>query len=101
MEFDSGAARSIISEKLFRKLKVATSVQLEEADTQLLTWTKEGLHVIGKGIVPVKFKEQDFKLPLLVVRNEGSTLLGRDWFKDLNISITGLHTISHKTQEYM
>lgn len=98
MEVDSGAARSIISEKLFKKLKVATSVQLEEADTQLLTWTKEGLHVIGKAIVPVKFKEQDFKLPLLVVRNDGSTLLGRDWFKDLNISITGLHTISQSAE---
>ncbi|XP_072142327.1 uncharacterized protein [Dermacentor andersoni] len=74
MEVDSGAARSIISENTFSKLKVARRIKLEESDTKLVTWTKEGLDVIGKATLPVKFKEQDFQLPILVVRNEGAAL---------------------------
>ncbi|KAL3184672.1 hypothetical protein MRX96_006003 [Rhipicephalus microplus] len=66
MEVDSGAARSIMSKKSFRKLRVATSIKLEEADTQLVTWTKEELDVIRKATLPIKFKERDSKLPLLV-----------------------------------
>lgn len=87
-----------MSEKLFRKLKVATSIKLEEADPQLLTWTKEGLDVIRKTTLPVKFKEQDYKLLLLFVRNEGSILLGRDWFQALNISVTRLHSIGQNAE---
>ncbi|KAL3209698.1 hypothetical protein MRX96_037858 [Rhipicephalus microplus] len=98
MNVDAGAARSIMSEKLFRKLKVATGIRLEEADAQLVTWTKEGLEVIRKATLPIKFKERDCKLPLLVVRNEGSTLIGRDWFKGLNISVTGIHSIAHSAK---
>lgn len=98
MEVDSGAARSIISQNTFSKLKVARHIKFEEADTKLVTWTKEGLDVIGKATIPVRFKEQDFKLPILVVRNEGSTLLGRDWFKVLNINVTGLHSIEQNAE---
>ncbi|KAL3230300.1 hypothetical protein MRX96_023473 [Rhipicephalus microplus] len=52
-------------------MKVGTSIKLEEADTQLATWTKEGVDVIGKATLLIKYKERDWKLPLLVVRNEG------------------------------
>ncbi|KAL3189796.1 hypothetical protein MRX96_020824 [Rhipicephalus microplus] len=80
---------------------MTTSIKLEEADAQLVTWTKKGLDVIGKATLPIKCIEQDCKLPLLVVRNEGSTLLGRDWFKPLNITVTGIQSIAHIAEAFV
>lgn len=70
----------------------------QEPDTRLVTWTKQGLEVLGKIVVPVKFKGRNCQLPLLVVKTDGNTLLGRDWFEALQIDVTGLHHIS-KGQE--
>ncbi|XP_037504865.1 uncharacterized protein K02A2.6-like [Rhipicephalus sanguineus] len=94
MEVDSGAARSIISVNEFRKLQVAKRMKVDKCDTQLVTWTKEGLDVLGKVSVPVKFKDRELQLPLLVLKNDGNTLLGRNWFQPLGISLTGLHSIN-------
>ncbi|XP_042150249.1 uncharacterized protein LOC121838218 [Ixodes scapularis] len=85
MEVDSGAARSIISQREFKKLVASKRGKLEEPGTQLVTWTKEGIEILGKAVVPVKFKGQNSELPLLVVKNGGNTLLGRDWLGPLNI----------------
>lgn len=93
MEVDSGAARSIISANKFQKLQVAKRIKLEDCDTKLVTWTKEGLDVLRIASVPVKLKGREFQLPLLVVKNEGNTLLGWDWFQPLQVSITGLHSL--------
>ncbi|XP_049511265.1 uncharacterized protein K02A2.6-like [Dermacentor silvarum] len=101
MEVDSGAARSIISMNEFRKLQVAKRIKLDKCDTQLVTWTKEGLDVLGKASVPVKFKDRKFQLPLLVLKNDGNALLGRNWFQPLLISLTGLHNIKVGPQAIM
>ncbi|KAK8760362.1 hypothetical protein V5799_028372 [Amblyomma americanum] len=98
MEVDSGAARSIISVNKFQKLQVAKQIKLEDCNTQLVTWTREGLDVLGKASVPVKFKGREFKLPLLVVKKEGNTLLGRDWFQPLVISIAGLYSVHARAE---
>lgn len=73
MEVDSGAARSIISQNEFEALSVAKHGKLKAPHT----WTKQGLEVLGKVIVPVEFKGRNCKLPLLVVKSEGNALLGR------------------------
>lgn len=98
MEVDSGAARSIISQREFQKLVVSKRGKLEEPDTQLVTWTKEGIEILGKAVVPVKFKGQNSELPLLVVKNDGNTLLGRDWFGPLKIEVMGLHSVSRSRE---
>lgn len=77
----------------FQQLQVAKRIKLEDWDTQLVILTKERLNVLGIAFVPVKFQGREFQLPLLVVKNEGNPLLGRDWFQQLEIRLTGLHSV--------
>ncbi|XP_040073420.1 uncharacterized protein LOC120845928 [Ixodes scapularis] len=93
MEVDSGAARSIISVQEFNKLKAYQSVHLEHSETKLVTWTRGGLDVLGKAMMPVNFKKKSLVLPLLVAANKKSTLLGRDRFSSLGIQVTCLQRL--------
>lgn len=44
--------------------------------------------------VPVKYNSREGKLPLLVTKGSGISILGRDWFRPLGITLEGLHQLS-------
>uniref|UniRef100_A0A131XQ90 RNA-directed DNA polymerase n=1 Tax=Ixodes ricinus TaxID=34613 RepID=A0A131XQ90_IXORI len=94
MEVHSGASCSIVSEATFRALESRQPIPLESTGTQLVTWTKEPLLTVGKAMVRVNFKERSATLPLLVVRKQGNSLLGRSWFKALGITIEGIKNLT-------
>lgn len=48
--------------------------------------------------MPVRFKGRNCELPLLVVKNGGNALLGRDWFGPLEIEVMGLHSIGRSRE---
>ncbi|KAL3207801.1 hypothetical protein MRX96_039513 [Rhipicephalus microplus] len=47
-----------------------------KCDAQLVTWAKEGLDVLGEVSAPVKFKDRELQWPLLILKDDGNTLLG-------------------------
>ncbi|XP_037944116.1 uncharacterized protein LOC119676920 [Teleopsis dalmanni] len=49
---------------------------------------RENLKLSGEAEVPVSFGNVTKKLKLLVAAGDGPTLIGRNWFNDLGISIT-------------
>ncbi|KAL3193433.1 hypothetical protein MRX96_016796 [Rhipicephalus microplus] len=57
-------------------MQVANRINVNKIDKQLVTWSKEGLDVLEKMSVPVKFKDRESQLPLLILKNDGNTPLG-------------------------
>ena len=76
MEIDTGASRSIMSESKFRK--IWPKKKLEPVQVKLQTNSKEPLPVVGGVWVWVDYEGQTARLPLIVVKGDGPTLLGRD-----------------------
>ena len=60
----------IISEDTYRKIWPAKKPQ---------TYSKEPLLVVGARYVQVQYEGQSATLPLIVVKGNGPTLLGRNW----------------------
>ncbi|CAN7988805.1 unnamed protein product, partial [Ixodes hexagonus] len=93
MEVDSGAACSVIDPRTMRRLGL-TKKRLMSTEITLRTYSKRKLTVLGSIDVPVNFKGKEHKLPLLVVKGSGESLLGRNWFRPLGINIEGIHQLS-------
>lgn len=86
MEIDSGASHSIISQKTFNEK--FRNVQMEKSPVQLRTWGSEKkLHICGEMVVHVSTEQFSGQLKLLVVSGDGPSLIGRNWFQDLGISV--------------
>ncbi|KFD58262.1 hypothetical protein M513_01025 [Trichuris suis] len=94
MEIDSGSACSLISDRVFHKLKLQNVRQMYPAKI-LRTWSKEQLDVKSQVEVEVRFNGRKCRLPLLIVNGFGASLLGRDWFQALGISVVGIHQVCH------
>lgn len=84
MEVDTGASVSIISERIYNKLwKRQDAPGLRRPAVRLHTYSGETLEVLGELDVPVRCHGQVAKLPLIVVRGDGPSLLGRNWMESL------------------
>ncbi|XP_064465284.1 uncharacterized protein K02A2.6-like [Ornithodoros turicata] len=97
-EVNSGAACSIISEQTYRETWPHNPPELKKKTTCLRTWSGEGLRALGTTQVRVRFKTKDFILPLTVMRGTGCNLLGRDWFRPLNIRVSGIRHVQDSSQ---
>ncbi|KAL5517154.1 hypothetical protein EMCRGX_G002638 [Ephydatia muelleri] len=83
MEIDTGAAVSIIPERVRQEL--FPYLKLQNTRVRLRTYTAEQITVLGTISVQVKFKNQTRTLSLFVVNTDGPTLLGRDWMRQLKL----------------
>lgn len=92
MEIDTGASRSVISEKQFRELWPNRT--LKPSSVQLQTYSKEPLPVLGQIKVRAEYAGQEAKLPLLIVKGDGPPLMGRDWLSVIRINWHEIHLIS-------
>ncbi|KAK8761269.1 hypothetical protein V5799_027469 [Amblyomma americanum] len=90
-EVDSGAACTLISEDTFRTSWPADAPTLQQDDTHLRTWSDQNLPLLGSANVRVNCNGKTHTLPLLVVKGSGSSLLGRNWFASLGVTICGIH----------
>ena len=81
-QIDTGAAVSIIRERIARTLR---SLRLVGSTLTLHTYTGEALPAIGRAEVLVTHQGQRVELSLFVVRGEGPALLGRPWLARLHI----------------
>uniref|UniRef100_A0A1B0GIL7 RNA-directed DNA polymerase n=1 Tax=Lutzomyia longipalpis TaxID=7200 RepID=A0A1B0GIL7_LUTLO len=85
MEVDSGAAYSVMSEDDWNKLKSCR--EIESCKMKLCTWVKKGVKIKGKVKVQVELAKRKVELPLIITKEGGKPLLGRNWFQALGIEI--------------
>ena len=95
MELDTGAARTIMSYCNFKRIFGNSLPTLKKTSTVLYKYGKAKMPLVGEASVKVSYSKVDNKelgnfLQLLVVKENGPTLLGRDWLNVLNLSIETL-----------
>ena len=83
MEVDTGAAVTIITEKV--KDQLFPNTPLRKSSLRLKTYTGETMPVLGEMPATVTYGEQKCSLTLTVVAGRGSCLLGRDWLSKLRL----------------
>jgi hypothetical protein len=98
-EIDSGASITLIGSDVYYQ-NWPQGLELFPVDHDLKSWSKELLLVKGCALVQVDFKGKIHKLPLLVMHKSGPCVIGRNWFKNLGISINYDHFPDlHKLQQ--
>ena len=99
MEVDTGASLSLISEEAY--LSVWTDSNrppLQTTNICLQTYTGEKISVVGSLQVEVSHNNQTKQLPLLVVKGQGPSLLGRDWMNKLTLDWQTIHNVQINRQ---
>ncbi len=87
MEVDTGAAVSVMSNDLYKKLHGRALVR---SNLRLKTYTGEILRPLGTGWLDVEYNSQRRKLPITVIEGSVPTLMGRNWLINLTIDWKGL-----------
>ena len=90
MEIDAGASVSVVGEGI-REGKL--TVELQKASTQLQTYTREEISVLGSVMVPVEHNGQSLTLPLIVTAGNGTPFLGRDWLSVLQLDWKSIFSV--------
>jgi len=83
MEVDTGAAMSIISEKLYKRR--FNKCKLQPCDVSLKTYSSEPIVLLGEFQVTAQCRNQTERLTLLVSKGSGPTLMGRNWIQYLHL----------------
>ena len=89
MEVDTGASVSIMAESTYQKLW--PTKELGVSGIKLQTYSREPLPVVGTRDVQVMYEGQRAKLPLVVVKGNGPTLLGRNWLGSIRLDWGKIH----------
>ncbi|KAL1430202.1 hypothetical protein MTO96_015268 [Rhipicephalus appendiculatus] len=93
MELDSGSVCSIVNLRTLSKLGISKKA-LRACSRGVRTYTQQPVWDVGEVEVPVKYNGREGKLPLLVTKGCRISILGRDWFQPLGISLEGLHQLN-------
>eukprot|EP00731_Ephydatia_muelleri_P001907 Em0001g1907a len=94
-ELDTGASMTLISKKTLDKLwPRETRPKLRSTSTRLRTYTGESLEVLGIAVVDVVYRDQQAKLKLVVVKQDGPCLLGRDWLKAIKFDVSFIPAVT-------
>ena len=84
MEIDTGASLTLMSEQTFHnQWPIAT---LATSTITLHSYSGESIPVLGTVDVRVKYGGQEVTLPLLIVKGEGPSLLGRNWLEEIKLN---------------
>ncbi|KMQ89188.1 hypothetical protein RF55_11202 [Lasius niger] len=96
-EVDNGAHLSLINKQTYEKIWPKKEPTWLKKRIKLYGYGKKPLQVIGATNVLVRHRQIKKLLPI-VVTNEthGPNLLGRNWFAELGITMTGIHKVSEK-----
>ena len=105
MEVDTGASVSIINRTTFDCIQNGQfTLDLNESNVRLSTYTGEPIEVEGSTIVQVEHNDQSLSLPLIVTKGDGPTLLGREWLLLLRLdwhNIFRVDTTSHTLEDIL
>ena len=97
VEVDTGASLSLVAEDM--SLCHWANRELQQFQFRLCICSSEPLEVMGSMRVRLRHGGQDFNLPLPMVKENGPSLLGRDWLKYLRINWEQVHQISASVLE--
>src|SRR5215469_16024279 len=78
-EVDSGSARTLMSVNVFNSLFRHVKPKINPSETSLRTYGEGEMHVLGEVSVDVEHQGVSDSLILLIVKEEGPSLLGRGW----------------------
>ena len=84
MEVDTGAACSLIPEKVYQGL--LASYPLKPCSAVLTSYSGDQVPVLGEISVPVMYGDQRATLPLIVVSSPKCALMGRDWLRTIKLN---------------
>lgn len=89
LQVDTGACYTLVNEHTWRLLRprLPPTRCLDAAPLALRTWTNAPVHLLGQTVLPVRYKDIEYHLPLLVAKGNGPNLLGRDWLMHLGITM--------------
>lgn len=88
MQVDTGASFSIINEQTWNSIRDRLPHSaLRPSNLSLRTWTETPVLLLGQASLPVQYNTFARDLQVIVAKGSGPNLLGRDWFKPLNISM--------------
>ena len=65
----------------------------------LSTYTGEWISVAGEVMVPVKYQDQQYCLPAIVVKGPGPNLLGRDWLQVVKLNWQNIFKIQEENPQ--
>lgn len=89
-EVDTGSAVTIVSEDVY--VGLGENVEdLQPCKTKLRTYTGAYVKVLGETLVNVRVNGVEKEAPLMIVREKGPNLLGRDWLKLFPGLVQDLH----------
>ena len=99
MELDTGAAVTIVSERIYRSIP---EVELHPCSTQLTSYTGGNIGVMGRAEVEVRVAEiirpdVAHKLPIIIVEGAGQCLIGRDWLDRIKLNWENIFTVQRGT----
>ena len=83
IQLDTGASLSLMSETTFRELWPQR--KLTSSEVRLSSCSGESIPVVGSVQVKVRYKSQEFIVPLIIVKGSHLTLLGRNWLQVLKL----------------
>ena len=92
MELDTGAAISVINEVTYQTI-LANQPPLQASNIKLHTYSGEQLVVLGELQVIVHYNEQTVSLPLIVLKDSGPNLFGRNWLEQIRLNWPQLCTV--------
>ena len=98
MEIDKGAAVSIISDTTRTGLPHLLKLPLQPTEVKLRTYTGESIPVLGELVVNVTCQGPSCTLSLLVVKQDGPSLIGRNWLTQIQLDWKTIFTISGEQQ---
>ncbi len=84
MEIDTGAARSVISETVYRQLW-KNPPPLQPSSAILRTYTGERVPILGTADLNVAYEKQSANVSVMIVEGKTPSLLGRDWLQHLKL----------------
>ena len=90
MELDTGAAYTLVSETIFNQF---WKRELQPSQVRLTAYSGDEIPVVGSTEVCVNYGSQVATLPLLVVKGEGPSLLGRNWLKEIRLDWQSIHMV--------
>ncbi|XP_033993597.1 uncharacterized protein K02A2.6-like [Trematomus bernacchii] len=97
-EIDTGCSLTIMNEQTFQRLwKDTKSPCLRPTKIHIESYTGDPVNVVGAALVKVKYRHQRRYLPLIVVKGDGPSLLGRGWLEEIHLSWKKIK-LRHKSQ---
>lgn len=83
-ELDTGAVVSCVSESTYERFRVPGK-PLIPTDIKLRDYNKMLLDIAGVALVSVKYEGRCMQLPVVVIRGDRSSLLGRNWMRKIQL----------------